>query len=373
MLDPRLDKLANVLVRYSTCVQPGEMVALVAPPLAEPLVLALYREILQAGGHPLVHMEPEAETELLLKHGNAQQLAQANPFETWMVENCDVGIYLLAPKNTRALTQLDPTRQAQREGGRRRRMTAFLQRAAKGQFRWSVAQMPCQAAAQEAELSLAEYEDFVFRACLLDSADPIGAFYALSERQQRLIDSLQNAKELRFRTPDGTDLTLAIKSRTWMNSDGRENLPDGEIFTAPIEDATQGVVHITFPALHKGREMAGIRLAFRGGRVVDASAARGEGYLIGLLDQDPGARVLGEIALGCNYAIDRPTRNALFDEKIGGTFHVALGASYPATGGLNVSALHWDLVSDLRQGGIVEADGIAISRNGKFLDEGWPV
>ncbi|HEV8062236.1 MAG TPA: aminopeptidase [Gemmataceae bacterium] len=372
MADPRLDKLANLLVRYSTCVQPGDVVALVGPPLAEPLLLAAYREVLLAGGHPVVHMEPEADAELLLKHGNQEQLSLPNPFEAWLIENCAVSIYFLAPVNTRALTQIDPGRQVLLETGRRRLMDTFLRRAAKGDLRWAVAQMPCLASAQEADLSLSEYEDFVYQACLLDVPDPIGAWYALGERQQRVIDFLQGVTELRFRTPAGTDLKVSVAGRTWMNSDGRENLPDGEVFTGPWEDVTEGVVHFTCPTLHKGREIAGIRLVFREGRVVEASAARGEEYLLGLLDQDPGARILGEVALGCNYAIARPTRNALFDEKIGGTFHVALGASYPATGGRNTSSLHWDLICDLREGGVIEADGAVISRNGRFVEAAWP-
>jgi aminopeptidase len=372
MADPRLDKLAHVLVRYSTCVQPGDTVALVAPPLAEPLVLAAYREVLQAGGHPVVHLEPEADVELLLKHGNPEQLARANPFESWLVEHCNVSIYLLAPVNTRALTQIEPGRQALLEQGRRQRMDTFLRRAAQGELRWSVAQMPCLAAAQEADLSLSEYEDFVFHSCLLDQPDPIGAWYRLAEQQQRLIDFLQDVNELRFRTPEGTDLRVNVAGRNWMNSDGRENLPDGEVFTGPWEDASEGSVNFMYPTLYKGREVAEVRLSFHQGKVVDAGAARGEEYLFGLLEQDAGARILGEVAVGCNYAIARPTRNALFDEKIGGTFHVALGASYPATGGRNSSALHWDLVCDLRAGGTIEADGVVISKSGRFIDANWP-
>jgi aminopeptidase len=372
MADPRLDKLASVLVRYSTCVQPGDVVALVAPPLAEPLVLAAYREVLLAGGHPVVHLEPEAGAELLLKHGNVEQLARANPFEAWLVENCEVSIYFLAPVNTRALTQTDLGRQALLESGRRRLMDSFLRRAAQGKLRWAVAQMPCLAAAQEADLSLSEYEEFVFHSCLLDLPDPIGAWYVLSEQQQRLIDYLNGVEELRFHTEQGTDLRVRTAGRTWVNSDGRENMPDGEVFTGPWEEATEGILAITGSTLHKGREIADIRLAFRVGRVVEASAARGEDYLLGLFEQEEGAGVLGEVALGCNFAISRTTRNALFDEKIGGTFHVALGASYPTTGGRNVASLHWDLVCDLRAGGVVEADGVVISKNGRFLDAGWP-
>jgi aminopeptidase len=372
MTDPRLDRLARVLVHYSACVQPGDAVALVGPPLAEPLLLPLYREILLAGGHPCVQMEPETCAELLLKHGNADQLSHLNPLEARLIESVNVSIHLLAPQNTRCLTQVEPARQALIGAARAQLMDAFLHRAATRSLRWVVAQVPCQAAAQDAEMSLAEYEDFVFAACRVDLADPIAAWYGLSESQQKLIDHLQGVSELRFRTSGGTDLRLSVAGRTWLNSDGRENMPDGEVFTGPVEDSTEGVICISCPAIHKGREVESVRLEFRAGRVVAASAAKGEEYLVGVLDQDAGARVLGEVALGCNYAVTRPTRNALFDEKIGGTFHVALGASYPASGGRNVSSLHWDLICDLRQGGAIEADGSIISRDGRFVDTAWP-
>jgi aminopeptidase len=372
MRDPRLDKLAAVLVRYSTQVQPGQLVSLVGPPLAEPLVVALYREVLLAGGHPLVLMAPEACTEMLYRHGSSEQIAYLNPFELREVEAVDVAIHLLAPENTHALTNLDASRPARRSRARWPIMELFLRRAAEKSLRWVATQFPCQAAAQDASMSLTEYEEFVFGAGMLDRDVPELAWQALSERQARLVDFLQHIREVRFVTPRGTDLRLGVGGRTWINCDGHENFPDGEVFTGPIEGATEGTVCFDFPAVHGGREVQGIRLVFRAGRVVDASASHGEKFLIGMLDQDPGARVLGEAALGCNYAITRHTRNTLFDEKIGGTFHVALGASYPESGGKNQSGLHWDMVADLRDGGRVEADGVAISQVGRFVDRDWP-
>jgi aminopeptidase len=221
-------------------------------------------------------------------------------------------------------------------------------------------------------MSLREHEDFVYDAGLLHMKDPAAAWKALSARQEKMARWLNKARVVRFRTPQGTDLTVGVKGRTWVNCDGRMNFPDGEVFTGPLEDATEGEVRYSFPAVHGGREVDGIRLKFKGGRVVDASATKNEAFLFKMLDQDKGARVLGEIAIGTNYRIQRYMKNTLFDEKIGGTFHAAVGASIKESGGINESALHWDMVCDLRKGGTIEVDGKVISRNGKFLVPGWP-
>ena len=372
MRDARIDKLAEVLIHYCTGVRRGEVVSLVGPPLTQPLILALYREVLKAGSHPLVVMAPETCTEILYQVGSPEQLAFLNPLELREIEAVDATIHLLGSENTRALSQTDAAKQAARGAARRPLMETFLKRAADKSLRWVATQYPCHASAQEADMSLDAYADFVFAAGMLERDDPAAAWRALSKRQSKLIASLRTAKEMHFVTPSGTDLRVGVAGRTWINCDGHENFPDGEVFTGPIEDATEGVVCFDFPSIHGGREVDGVRLVFRSGRVVEASARKGEGFLLRMLDQDPGARVLGEVALGCNYAITRHTRNTLFDEKIGGTFHVALGASYPESGGRNLSALHWDMVGDLRRGGRVEADGRVISADGRFLDPEWP-
>lgn len=372
MSDPRLDKLAEVIVQYSTGVRRGELVSLHGPVLAEPLLVTLYREVLRAGGHPTVYLTPEACTRLLLQHGSPEQLSFLNPLDLREVEAVDVAIHVLAPENTRAMTNMDPSKQALRSKARRPAMDLFLRRAAEQSLRWVVTQLPCQASAQEAEMALDDYEEFVFGAGMLDRADPAAAWRALSERQARVVRFLRGIRELRFITSNGTDLRVGTAGRSWINCDGHENFPDGEVFTGPIEDATEGTVAFDFPAVHGGREVKGVRLTFRAGRVVDATAAKEEEFLLRMLDQDAGARVLGEVAIGCNYAISRYTRNTLFDEKIGGTFHVALGSSYPESGGKNPSGLHWDMVCDLRQGGRIEADGRVISENGRFLNRDWP-
>jgi aminopeptidase len=372
MSDPRLDKLAEVLVRYSTGVRRGELVSLHGPVLAEPFITALYRQVLRAGGHPAVYLATEGCARALLQEGSPEQLSFLNPLDVREVEAVDVAIHVLASENTRALTNIDPGKQALRSKARRPAMDIFLRRSAEHQLRWVATPLPCQAAAQEAEMSLDEYENFVFGAGMLDRPDSATVWRTLSQRQGRVVSFLQGIRKLRFISPNGTNLSVGTADRTWINCDGHQNFPDGEVFTGPIEDATEGTVCFDFPALHGGREVQGVRLTFRAGRVVDASAAKGEEFLLRMLDQDAGARVLGEVAIGCNYAITRHTRNTLFDEKIGGTFHVALGSSYPESGGKNTSGLHWDMVCDLRPGGRIEADGRVISEDGRFLNRDWP-
>jgi aminopeptidase len=372
MHDPRLDRLADVLVAYSTAVKRGDVVSLSGPPLAEPLIVALYRSVLYAGGHPVVVMSPEECLEELYRRGTSEQLAFVSPLEQKVVETADVAIHVLATRNTHALTGVEPSRAAARSKTRRDLMSRFLERSARGELRWVVTQLPCSAAAQEAEMSLTEYEDFVFAAAMVDHADSATAWREVAKRQAKLAAFLTTKSELHLTTPAGTDLRLGVQGRVWINCDGKQNLPDGEVFTSPLENATEGVVAFDLPAVHSGRQVAGVRLAFRGGRIVDASAKKGEEYLIQMLDQDTGARVLGEIGIGCNYSITRHTRNTLFDEKIGGTFHLAPGSAYPESGGTNKSALHWDMVGDLRRGGRIEADGSLISENGRFVNADWP-
>jgi len=372
MQDPRIDKLAEVLVDYSTAVRPDDLVRLSGPPVARPLLVALYRAVLDAGGHPHVQMVPDECEEIKLALADDEQLRFQDPLDLYAVERIDVSIRVKGEDNTRSLTGTDPKKQGLLAQARKGHMARFLERAGKGELRWVTTQFPCHAAAQDAQMSLAAYEQFVFTAGKLDSDDPAGAWRKISAEQQRLVDELNEAKEIRFTTPQGTDLTLGVEGRTWINCDGKANFPDGEVFTGPLEDATQGVVSYSFPAVHGGREVDGIRLEFKEGRVVDAAAARGEEFLLAMLDQDGGARTLGEIALGTNYSVRQYTRNTLFDEKIGGTFHAALGAAYPETGGTNQSGLHWDMVCDLREGGEVYVDGRLISRDGRFLDPALP-
>jgi len=372
MRDPRLNKLAKVLVSYSVGVKPGQLVRISGSSVAEPLIVELYREVIAAGGHPAVYMTPDESTEILLKDGNEEQLKYISPMAWTMVEKIDCSIGIWGSDNTKALSNCDPARQAVASAAMKPFKDRFFERAAKGELKWVGTQFPCLANAQDGEMSLAEYEDFVFTAGLLNEGDPASAWQKVAERQQRLVDFLSGKKEVRVVTPQGTDARFGVEGRKWINCCGHENFPDGEVFTGPVEDSSEGTVAYSFPASHGGREVPDIVLKFKAGRVVDASAGKNEEYLIKMLDQDEGARTLGELSFGANYSIKRYTKNTLFDEKIGGTIHTAVGSGYPETGSKNRSGLHWDMVCDLRDGGRVYVDGELISENGKFTNPDWP-
>jgi aminopeptidase len=377
MPDPRIAKLARVLVRYSTSVAPGDRVLIRGSTVAAPLAVEVFREVLLAGGLPWVRLVPEEIGELFFRHASDEQLRTPNPIDKALLREANVTVGIWGGKNTKALSGVDPAKQAAASQASRPLLEEQMKRSAlpgtdPRHLRWTGTLLPNHASAQDAEMGLLDYEDFVYRAGKLHLADPVAAWRKLGESQQRLCDRLEKGREMHITTPQGTDIRFGIAGRRWINCDGRNNFPDGEVFTGPVEDATEGTVRYSFPAVHGGREVRDVVLRFKAGRVVDASATHNGEFLARMLDQDKGARVLGELALGSNYSIKQYTRNTLFDEKIGGTFHAALGAAYPESGGKNRSGLHWDMVSDLRKGGIVRVDGQVISKNGRFADPRWP-
>jgi aminopeptidase len=372
MRDPRLERLADVLVNYSVGVSRDQIVRISGPPVGQPLVVELHRAVLAAGGHPLVRMAPEELEEVFLKHGSDDQLRFVNPVQKFEYERIDASIGLWGEENTKALSNVDPKRIGLNQAARKPLLETFMKRSAEGKLRWVGTQYPTQGAAQDAEMSLAEYEDFVFSAGKLDRPDPVAAWKAVSERQQRLTDFLNGKRDYRVVAANGTDVTLSVAGMKWINCDGHHNFPDGEVFTGPVVDSVNGTIRFSFPAVHHGREVDGVRLTFRNGKVVEASADKGEEFLFSMLDTDAGSRFLGECAIGTNYDIARYTKNTLFDEKIGGTVHFALGAGYPETGNKNESGLHWDMVVDLRRGGYVEVDGVKVNVDGRFTRDGFP-
>lgn len=373
MHDPRIDRLAKVLVGYSTSVKPDQLVRISGNPLSLSLVSAIYREVLSAGAHPIVRLAYEELEELFVKNANTKQLEFVNPITLYEVGKLDVAISMWAEENTRNLTNADPKKMAMAQSARKPMFDVFMKRAAEGALKWVGTQYPTHGAAQDAEMSLNEYADFVFNAGKLNEADPVAAWKALSQRQQKLVDLLQGKSEYRVTAANGTDIRMSVKDRIWINCDGHENFPDGEVFTGPVLDSAEGQINFSFPAVHLGRECTDVKLTFKNGKVVDASASKGQEFLHQMLDMDAGSRFLGECAIGTNYAITQYTRNTLFDEKIGGTVHFAIGAGYPETGNDNKSGLHWDMVVDLRTGGKIFIDGKVISENGKFLGDGLPV
>lgn len=372
MRDPRLAKLASVLVHYSTGVKPGQLVRINGTCSSLPLVSELVREVIKAGAHPMLRLGYDEYEELMLAYASEEQLRYVNPVAIGEVERIDVHIGIWADENTRNLTRADPKRLSISQSARKPIFNRFMSRAAEGKLKWVGTQYPTNAHAQDAEMSLCDYAGFVFGAGLLDHPDPISSWRKVSETQQRLVDHLTGKRDYRVVAANGTDLRMSVAGKTWVNCDGHENFPDGEVFTGPVVESVEGTVVFSFPAVHLGREVNDVRLTFRGGKVVDARASKGEDFLFKMLDMDAGSRSLGECAIGTNYGISDFTRNTLFDEKIGGTCHFALGAGYPETGNTNQSGLHWDMVVDLRKGGHVEVDGEKISVDGKFTREGFP-
>jgi aminopeptidase len=372
MRDPRLEKLADVIVNYSVGVKPGQLVRISGPPIAHPLIVELYRKVLAAGGNPFVRCAPEELSEIFVKEAGEEQLKFVNPLGVFEYEKIDCSIGIWAEENTKALSNADPKKIGLSQAARKPLMDIFMKRAASGALKWSGTQFPCQAAAQDAEMSLAEYENFVFDAGLLDRPDPVAAWKQVSERQQRLVDFLNGKSDYHVVAANGTDVRMSVAKHTWINCDGHENFPDGEVFTGPVIESVNGRIHFSFPAVHHGRECDDVKLTFKDGEVIDASADKGEDFLISMLDMDGGSRFLGECAIGTNYNITRYTKNTLFDEKIGGTVHFALGAGYPETGNSNQSGLHWDMVVDLRKGGMIEIDGERFNVDGRFTRSEWP-
>jgi aminopeptidase len=375
MRDPRLDRLADVLVSYSTRVKKGDLVTISADAAAFPAVEAVFERVLRAGGNPVWTPRSDRLLELLLEHASDEQLRFFSPLEMHRVSTADVQIGFWVEQNPRHLGKFDPARIAAQQSSRRDFMKVFMDRAARGALRWVGTIYPTHGNAQDAERSLAQFEDFVFRAGLLHLPDPVAAWRQVHERQQRVCEFLQGKHEVRFTAPprdgdDGTDLRVDVSRATWVNCAGLENFPDGEVFAGPT--GVEGHVCYTYPAVYQGREVDGVRLAFKNGRVSDASARKNEEFLIKMLDLDAGARVLGEIAIGTNYSITEFMKNTLFDEKMGGTFHAAVGAGYPESGNSNESGLHWDMVCDLTRGGAIAADGEVFHRDGKFLRADWP-
>lgn len=366
MTDPRLARLAEVLTHYSLKVRPGQLVRVSGPALAAPLIAEAYRVVLEAGAHVYTRVSIDGLDEMYFKKATDEQLRYISPLAEHEVEKIDAELGIWAHYNTRSLTGVDPLRQAIRREATRGLNRRFLERAASGALRWCGTQYPAYAEAQDAEMSLSEYEEFVFGAGLIDHPDPVAAWEKVQREQERIVRFLETKDELRLAGPD-VDLTVRTGGRRWINAAGEHNFPDGEVFTGPNESATTGRVRFSFPAIHSGREVHGITLTFAEGRVVEATAEKGEEFLRAMLDLDAGARVLGEFAFGLNYGITRFTKNILFDEKIGGTVHLAVGAAYPETGGTNTSGLHWDMICDMRAESEVWADGEVIYRNGSFL------
>lgn len=368
MTDSRIEKFAHILVDYSTRVQPGDQVAITTTYAAQPLVEALYALILDRGAYPYVLADFPGQDEIFYAHAGEDHLDWTPRFHKTAFEEFDVLIKIRAETNTRALSKVDAGRQARRQKALAPLLQAQMRRGAESSLRWMSSQFPTPAYAMESEMGFQEYQDFFYQACHADDAtpDPVAYWLGVEQKQRQIVERIQGHDRVELRGPH-VDLRLSIKERKFINASGKNNMPDGEIYTGPVEESADGWVQFTYPAVTNGRVIEGVELTFQDGKVVQAKAARNEAFLHQMLETDPGARYLGEFAIGTNYEIDRFTRNILFDEKIGGSFHLAVGAGYPETGSRNKSVIHWDMICDMRQDSEILVDGEVIYRNGEFI------
>jgi len=374
MADPCVVNLARILVNYSTKVQEKDLVAIIGQPPATPLIQEVYREVLRCGGYPYLlalSFKPslpgfEGLDQIFFSEANDDQLQQVDPFLKKVTEDFDVRITIGSSYNTRSLSNIDPQRIKLNRQANKSLVERFMRRSASGDLRWVLTKYPTPAYAQEAEMSLEEYADYVYMTTYSDCDDPVTEWNGIHDEQERLVDWLKGKKAVKVRGPN-IDLELSIDGRSFMNSDGKRNMPGGEIFTGPVEDSAKGWIKFTYPAIYMGREVAGVGLHFDHGKVIGATATKNEALLNSLLDTDEGSRYLGEFAIGTNKKISRFIKDILFDEKIGGTMHIALGAGYPETGSVNKSAIHWDMICDIHDGGQIYVDGELIYESGEFL------
>jgi aminopeptidase len=366
MRDARVERLAELITDYSLALREGQVTRIDGEESAMPLVVALYRSALRRGGLPYIHLEPAGLDAILLAEGSEEQLAHTSAGEQLETDQVEAWATIWSSSNTRALSRADPARRRTHLAAHYRLVNRRWERIARGELELCGTLFPTQAHAQDAEMSLAQYEDFVYGACHVDGDDAIAHWLSVSAELTARARELDGVRELRIAGP-GTDLRVVVEGRRWIASDGKHNMPDGEVFTSPVETGTEGEIYFAFPSIFQGQEVENVRLRFEGGRVVHAEATKGEDYLRALLATDEGASVLGEVAFGLNYEIDRFTRDILFDEKIGGTMHVALGGGFDDAGTQNRSDLHWDLICDLREEGEVYADGELVWKAGRFL------
>lgn len=368
MGDIRVEKLAELMIHYSVALQPGQKILLHGHVQAQPLLMELYKQALQAGGYPFLLPILDGQDYTFYKYANDDQLNYIPDPYRMFFEDYDARIRLICDSNTRELNHIDPVKMQKRGKAQGPLMDTMLERAAKGEYHWAIALYPTQAHAMEADMSLEEYENFVYNACMPDLNDPIGYWQSVSAYQRKLVDWLRGRSTVRVLGPE-TDLRMNIAGRPFISCDCKENIPDGEIFTSPVEDSMEGHVYYSYPAIYGGHAVEGIRLWFKNGKVIKATAEKNEDFLIKMLDSDEGARYVGEWAIGTNYGITQFTHEILFDEKIGGSFHMAIGQGFPETGGKNRSQIHWDMICDMRPRGEIWVDDTLFHKDGKFVIE----
>ncbi len=363
MPDQRIAKLAKVMVHYSLRLKPGQQCAIITHPLAEELTLAVYEEAIKAGAFVTLMSNTPGAQEIFYKYASDAQLDHVSPFTKIVTETFDANLQIWSEHNTHSLSGIDPTRMARVARAGAPNMKIFMERSAKKELRWCLTVYPTHAMAQEADMSLADYREFVYAAGMLNEDDPVVYWKKAGQEQQKLVNWLKGREKVLLKGSN-VDLKMSIKERLFIPCDGQLNFPDGEIFTGPVEDSVEGWVRFKYPAIEYGQEVTDIQLWFEKGRVVKENASRNQELLTAQLNSDSGARRLGEFGIGTNYGITRFTKNMLFDEKMGGTIHLAVGAGYPESGSKNDSGIHWDMLCDMSDAEI-HVDGDLFYKNGK--------
>lgn len=359
------EKYAQVLVDYSLELRAGDKFMIRSSYLAEELVKEVYRAALAAGAHPETQISLNGTNKIFYDMASEEQLKYVSDISKLVTEKYDAAMYIEAPFNLKELQSVDPAKKQMSAIARTEINKIFMTRAASKEMRWSVCVFPNDAMAQECGMSLSEYERFVYSACFLYEDDPVARWRELRDEQQGVVDLLNGKENIRYVGKD-IDISFSTKGRTWINSAGTNNMPSGEVFSAPVEDSVNGKVRFSFPGFYMGQEIEDIRLEVKDGEVVSWEASEGK-ELLDKIFEIPGSRRFGEVAVGMNKGIDKFTRNMLFDEKMGGTIHMAVGAAYPETGGVNESSVHWDMLADMSDGGEIYADGEQIYKDGEFV------
>jgi len=361
------EKYAKVLVEYSTNVQKGELTVIsTSTPLATPLIKEIYKQVLLRGGFPVLRCGLDGLTETYIKYANDEQLEYIDPMLRLQYEKAQNFISIAAPFNTKCLSKANSEKMAKRSAATKSLSELMLSRASKKELKWVIANFPTHALAQEGRMSVDEYTEFLVKACYLDLDDPVKKWKEIDESQKKIAEFLNTVEKIHI-TGEDTDITFGVKGRKWKSCAGECNFPDGEIYTSPVEDEVNGEIYFDYPQIYRGNEANKVHLTVKNGKVVGVKAEKGENYVNKMFDMDEGSRGIGEIAIGTNDMIQEVTGNILFDEKIGGSIHMAIGASYPETGGKNVSGLHWDMIKNMKNGGKIYADEKLIYENGKFL------
>lgn len=366
MVDIRISKFAKVLVNYSLRLKKGDFFVIQGNFVSELLLKEVFKEAILVGAQPIINSSIEGINEIMFKLGSDEQISFITPIERAVFDNAKALLTIQGSSNTRGLINIDPAKLSLQSKSRSEIFSTMLSKMASNELNWCGTQFPTHSAAMDANMSLWEYEEFLFDACHLNADDPVAEWKKVHEEQQKLVEILDTKRHFEFKSKD-THLTFDTEGRKWINCDGKVNFPDGEIFTSPIENTVNGHIRFTYPAIHMGNEVEDVMLTFKDGKVVNSTAKKGEEFLKKMLATDEGSIMVGEIAVGTNYNIKKFTKNILFDEKLGGTIHLAVGASIPTTGGVNQSAIHWDMICDMKDGGEIYADGELIYKDGKFI------